>query len=1232
MTYDEIKQRLTQVENSLQALEKKVKPNVDTSYASKSIEQLSTLKESLQKQLLAEEETMFVSTKGGDTKAVKMDMKTAMDLKKDPAITSIDTAKGKSLKEVDRLVKNSGVEFTKNETKAIAKEVGKSLAIALKNAGDELARMKAHRIDINSFDIEVIYKGERGSDEFAFHIVDDKLHLVDFSFDKELVEVGVKPSGEAIINRDVLANELLKHFKSLNEEMAVFSSEEDEDKYIEKMVKKGLEKEKERAAKKKKGNLKEVRYDHYTTPKHFDICPGAEALRDEVLASGKSPEELGEWTFKHDELFKLEKAVLKANKADERHVKVANKLRSEIIHLSRDLGIEAGKINYLKGHVKKIEDVAAGKEVDEGLRSAIRRGAAAIKGKAASIGTTVGNFGKLMQGKKDAVKDPALQRAFAQVSSLAKNFGSDAKATKDNLMKLFPSSVMSKLPAEAQEELKKYFNAVNSVMDLSGEYVNIGKNIGTPDKAVNEGEGDDHHYLKVSRREYKKAMSILDQNVDPTYVKMEVVDNDGAGNVIIYFVFRHEYGFDDMYDDPEGKENPEFYQEPDEDPSAFMYDVVMDLRANDITVVDSSADMDENYDPDQEQKDDEEDHGVAYDDDGRPLGEDLDVGHQDDEPSMLKSSAFETATYAAKLAKKLAQYDQVDGEVDFPNWWQKKLILARDYMSAAYHYLDSEEKQPLIDKLALEHAMNEGTELYDRNGINIKRFSGGKRGLMVQITYGGDYIHVPAEEFETLARAMQSVQGDLKDMSTQYPRRKNIDEIKAAKIQKAHGQVVAKMKELAKQYKAGDKSVVSQLKDLTAKKKQLEKHLVQAVAGTHKGQELTELSTDQRNDLVELQNILDDVAQKGDEAREIIRSSFPRMLSKADAYGAFDFGSSANRYDTTLESIIEEIEEYYDEEEDDMDEGKYKSDAQRKAIYATKAEKGELKEFTDNRFKGSEVIDNANERGPDMFGKGIFADLLPKGVASENDAIEALKAHDKSPIKARMGQYAPMFVHMQYHELEHEGEKYRMHQKQYYNSNFKDKDPDFNPGVSEITLMKVDENDEGHNLGTIIVKTDQYIQDLRNLPGLGKRHMEEATRQDLGMTSSVSKRRAKAELKKTRNDGSKVYGLDKDGKRVELKDLNDVDKFKKFELDADLDESGPGFKHDCAAKVVHEKYGKGNTIPEKHTLVKEGSKYVVTHYDVLFESGKTVTDIPVSELEIKTQNEHWHKGYKKKKK
>ena len=80
-------------------------------------------------------------------------------------------------------------------------------------------------------------------------------------------------------------------------------------------------------------------------------------------------------------------------------------------------------------------------------------------------------------------------------------------------------------------------------------------------------------------------------------------------------------------------------------------------------------------------------------------------------------------------------------------------------------------------------------------------------------------------------------------------------------------------------------------------------------------------------------------------------------------------------------------------------------------------------------------------------------------------------------------------------------------------------------------------------------------------------------------------------------------------------------------------EAAPGYKHDCAAKVVHETYGEGICIPEKHTLIKEGNKYVVTHYDVLFKEGKKVVeDIPVEELQIVTQKEHWHKGYKKKKK
>jgi len=49
------------------------------------------------------------------------------------------------------------------------------------------------------------------------------------------------------------------------------------------------------------------------------------------------------------------------------------------------------------------------------------------------------------------------------------------------------------------------------------------------------------------------------------------------------------------------------------------------------------------------------------------------------------------------------------------------------------------------------------------------------------------------------------------------------------------------------------------------------------------GRNLNELSGDQTDALYELQNILDDAASLGEQARDIIRQSFPKMLSKADA-------------------------------------------------------------------------------------------------------------------------------------------------------------------------------------------------------------------------------------------------------------------------------------------------------------------------------------------------------------
>ena len=86
---------------------------------------------------------------------------------------------------------------------------------------------------------------------------------------------------------------------------------------------------------------------------------------------------------------------------------------------------------------------------------------------------------------------------------------------------------------------------------------------------------------------------------------------------------------------------------------------------------------------------------------------DLDVGHVDDEPDMLKGTVYEIAQYAAKLYKLLHHYDKMGGEVDFPNWWQGKVIKAHDYIQSAAHYLDFETEQPSIDAMVAEKKDNE---------------------------------------------------------------------------------------------------------------------------------------------------------------------------------------------------------------------------------------------------------------------------------------------------------------------------------------------------------------------------------------------------------------------------------------------------------------------------------------------------------------------------------------------
>jgi len=1208
MTYEEIKNKLNKCERSLEALRAGTHTQIANIPVPQAITQLEVMKEALENELviLEQEKTAFVNNRAIEYE----DEEELTKLKNNSDVESIKTAKGKRIKELLDLNETlyEGINLSMEETKAVAKKAGEALIKSLKAMGEGMSAAKAKKIAPGKFTLEVEFKNNN-INTYEFTIDEaDKLYLEDPDFRKMVGQIGVQPSGEIVLHVDIVAGNLTRAIQS---------------------------------------NLGE------------DYDPDKEQKDDE-------------------------------------------------------------------------EDHGVGYD-DEG-------------------------------------------------------------------------------------------------------------------RPLGEGEGDDHHYLKVPSGEYKKAQAILDQNIDPTYVKMEVVDNDGAGNVIFYFIFKHEDGFDDMYDDSENPDS-EFYQEPDEDPQAFIYDAVMDLRANDITVTDSSADLDEATnlnDPvlmkmraakdklaktraanagndgndkffdnakkiaflkkereqlmrDMEQEAEPEggpiadeygdklnriDAAIAKLSGRKEMDYDTAVGKVNEEEGHLVTFGYDLDRIEDVVKHLQSKYKEgQDFELhigrgdDLPNAVTLKNPALEDdhdlndMLNAAQSDQDRYDAYTDYDQRRKEDDDYYEDPDYYKESTDKDMLEKKRPGLWAN-------INAKRKRGEKPAHKNSNAHKDAVAAGKKIKKEEVLDEASIAKIHKALDLVKVNVKKHLEMYKSGDdaqkKLCVVQLKALNVQKKQLEKMLDDKVAGTGKGQELdvneyggsaardldeifgalgyrqgfdefiednpgcvevimewigsirdfqqtlsqeydneelenlgfyfgdddeyNESLHEGRGDLDTIVRVITDMANEDGTTTKEAALEVIEAIRHAYMIDAFDEGVNeslnpevskkvaqfikglAKRYDYSEQDAVYAImaalkqREFDGVNEDvsmkigkvvaikkynavknqklpvdvkitdyikkpgskDFVEYEHKGKKRKVSIDVFKSilaeSKKTLKEYTDNSFKGSEVIDDANKRGPDMFGKQIFADLLPKGVASENDAFEALKKHDKSGIKARMGQYAPMFVHMQYHNLEHEGEKYRMHQKQYYNSNFKDRDPDFNPGVSVITLMKVDENDEGKNLGVILVKTDQYVQDLRNLPGLGKRHMEEATRQDLGMTSSVSKRRAKAELKKPGNDGSKVYGLDKDGKRVHIKNINDVDKFKKFELDADLDESGPGFAHDCAAKVVHETYGKGKCIPEKHTLVKEGKKYVVTHYDVLFESGKTVEDIPVSELDIKTTNEHWHKGYKKKKK
>ena len=59
--------------------------------------------------------------------------------------------------------------------------------------------------------------------------------------------------------------------------------------------------------------------------------------------------------------------------------------------------------------------------------------------------------------------------------------------------------------------------------------------------------------------------------------------------------------------------------------------------------------------------------------------------------------------------------------------------------------------------------------------------------------------------------------------------------------------------------------------------------------------------------VVELNYLMDELQNLSGEVKQIMQQTFPDEYTRGDAYGAFDFGTSGNRYDTTFEGILDDL-------------------------------------------------------------------------------------------------------------------------------------------------------------------------------------------------------------------------------------------------------------------------------------------------------------------------------------
>jgi hypothetical protein len=265
----------------------------------------------------------------------------------------------------------------------------------------------------------------------------------------------------------------------------------------------------------------------------------------------------------------------------------------------------------------------------------------------------------------------------------SKGFSPEERKNYDyNLIKYFET------PQFSAEDIQSYINTSNNSISLGDAirglletYSDYKSEMGEskkPKKATKDFDGDGE--IESSEEEYKGVR-------DKAIKKAKGVKEYNMGNdEVLALTFRSKDEFE------RAKEHFEINSE------FYPFDINDEFKTFFFQVEDQSeADVTEFY-LTQELEGETNLKGYFFSMEPSPLSEDLDLGHEDNEPHMIKAELYRIGKYAMEL------YQMVDGfegkgEVDFPAWWQSKITKAQEMMVSAKHYLDFELKEPAVDAM-----------------------------------------------------------------------------------------------------------------------------------------------------------------------------------------------------------------------------------------------------------------------------------------------------------------------------------------------------------------------------------------------------------------------------------------------------------------------------------------------------------------------------------------------------